>query len=90
MATKSPGTPRKSASSRKATAKQTNQVTPIRESNGAAAENGAQLDPGIQEEIRVRAYELYLERGGRDGFDQEDWSRAESEVLSRNKREKSA
>ncbi|MGE5321338.1 MAG: DUF2934 domain-containing protein, partial [Actinomycetota bacterium] len=62
-------------------------------STGVIAENGAaQVQPGIQEQIRVRAYELYLERGGQDGFDRQDWSRAEAEILSRHqrKREKSA
>jgi hypothetical protein len=88
MASKTPGTTRKTASSRKTTAKQTTQVTPIRESNGASAENGAaQLHPGIQEEIRTRAYELYIERGGQDGFDQEDWARAEREILAKYQRE---
>jgi Protein of unknown function (DUF2934) len=90
MASKTPGTPRKAASSRKTTerAKQATPVTPIRESNGASAENGgAQLHPGIQEEIRTRAYELYVERGGQDGFDQEDWARAEREILAKYQKE---
>jgi hypothetical protein len=50
----------------------------------------AHLEPGIQEEIRHRAYELYEERGRQHGFHQQDWWRAETEVLSRFKREKSA
>jgi hypothetical protein len=50
----------------------------------------AHLEPGIQEEIRQRAYELYEERGRQDGLHDEDWSRAETEVLSRFQREKSA
>jgi len=91
MARKGEGTPRKSAPSRKAAAKQSNPVTPIREGNVAVAENGtSQIHPGIEEEIRVRAYELYQERGGQHGFDQEDWRRAEAEILSKYQREKSA
>lgn len=93
MARKNGGTPRKSTSSRKNTVTQSSPVTPIRESNGTTEENGAsQLQPGIQDEIRTRAYELYLERGGEDGFDQQDWSRAEAEILSKyqRQREKSA
>lgn len=87
MASKTPGTPRKTTSSRKAQAKQASPVTPIRE--GAGTENGSsQIHPGIDEEIRIRAYELYLERGGQDGFDQQDWSRAETEILSRYQRQK--
>jgi hypothetical protein len=67
-------------------------VTPSSHGNGNMAENKkyAHLEPGIQEEIRHRAYELYEERGRQDGFHDEDWSRAETEVLSRFQREKSA
>jgi hypothetical protein len=50
----------------------------------------AQEDSGIEEEIRIRAYELYLERGRVDGFHNEDWVLAEEEVLSRRNRERSA
>jgi len=86
MASKTPGTPRKT-SSRKTQAKQPSMVTPIRE--GAGTENGSsQIHPGMEEEIRVRAYELYLERGGQDGFDQQDWSRAEAEILSKYQQQK--
>ena len=49
-----------------------------------------QLHPGIEEEIRQRAYELYVERGRQDGFEAEDWARAETEILGRYQREKSA
>lgn len=88
MAIKNEGAPRKS-SSRKRAVKQTTPVTPIRETTGAAEENGgAQLHPGIEDEIRQRAYELYQERGGQHGFDQEDWSRAEAEILSKYQRER--
>jgi hypothetical protein len=88
MATKNPGTPRKASSSRKSTAKQSSPVTLIRE-NSSIAENGAaQLHPGIEDEIRSRAYELYQERGGQHGYDQEDWRRAETEILSKYQRER--
>lgn len=91
MARKSAGTPRKSTASRKTAAKQSNPVTPIREGNLTVAENGApQLDLEIEGEIRLRAYELYLERGALDGFDQEDWRQAEEEILAKYHREKSA
>lgn len=93
MPRKNGGTPRKSTTSRKSSATQSSPVTPIRATTGATTDNGAmQMDPGIQEEIRTRAYELYLERGGQDGFDQQDWSRAEAEILSKYQthREKSA
>lgn len=32
------------------------------------------------EEIRQRAYEIHLERGGMHGCDQDDWLRAEREL----------
>jgi hypothetical protein len=87
MPRKNEGAPRKS-SSRKTEIKQSNAVTPIRENTGTVVDNGgAQLHPGIEDEIRRRAYELYQERGGQHGFDQEDWSRAEAEILSKYQRE---
>lgn len=36
----------------------------------------------IEEQIRLRAYQLYQERGGGDGREAEDWLKAEGEVLS--------
>jgi hypothetical protein len=39
--------------------------------------------PTREEKIRRRAYELFLERGGEHGRDQEDWFRAEREVAER-------
>jgi hypothetical protein len=37
----------------------------------------------LEEEIRRRAYELFEQRGGAPGGEQEDWLRAENEVLAR-------
>jgi hypothetical protein len=37
----------------------------------------------LLEQIRVRAYELYEQRGREDGRDLEDWLRAESEVTQK-------
>jgi hypothetical protein len=34
----------------------------------------------LEEKIRQRAYELYLERGQEHGHDVEDWTRAEQEI----------
>ena len=36
----------------------------------------------LEEEIRRRAYELYLARGCEDGYDLDDWLRAEGEVTA--------
>lgn len=41
----------------------------------------AESEPVPQEDrIRQRAYELYLERGGADGNELDDWLRAEDEI----------
>ena len=37
-----------------------------------------------REEIALRAYEIYLERGGAPGNELEDWTRAERELLGKN------
>ncbi|HEX6503240.1 MAG TPA: DUF2934 domain-containing protein [Terriglobales bacterium] len=37
----------------------------------------------LEDEIRRRAYELFQQRDGAQGTEQEDWLRAESEVLAR-------
>lgn len=37
----------------------------------------------LEDEIRRRAYELFEQRAGAPGNEQEDWFRAESEVLAR-------
>jgi hypothetical protein len=37
----------------------------------------------LEDEIRRRAYELFEQRAGAPGSEQEDWLRAESEVLAR-------
>jgi hypothetical protein len=34
----------------------------------------------IDQEIRLRAYQIYCERGGFDGAHEDDWHRAEREV----------
>ena len=38
--------------------------------------------PNLEEAIRFRAYEIYLQRGGMPGNPREDWAVAEREVLS--------
>jgi hypothetical protein len=42
-------------------------------------------DQPSEDEIRRRAYELYLERGGGHGMHFEDWVRAEEELRNRNR-----
>ncbi len=38
--------------------------------------------PGLKSEIRLRAFELYLERGREDGHELDDWLLAEEEITS--------
>jgi hypothetical protein len=47
-------------------------------------------EPQAQEQIRLRAYELYRERGGRVGDDLADWLQAEQEYLERVRGEETA
>ena len=42
------------------------------------------------EEIARRAHEIYVERGGEDGHDLDDWYRAEKELAARKENEKEA
>jgi len=38
--------------------------------------------PPLEERIRLRAYELYVQRGNESGSELEDWLQAEEEILS--------
>ena len=42
--------------------------------------HASQASPVIEERIRTRAYELYLQRGGVGGSPEQDWLRAKEEV----------
>jgi hypothetical protein len=98
MAGKTPGTPRKSTSSKKAPAKKASTVTPI--DQGGLPQNGNNTVTNeilsqptgleLMERIRARAYELFEQRGRLEGFDQQDWAQAEAEVMAKFQREKSA
>ena len=44
------------------------------------------IDLAAQKKIALRAYELYLQRGGVAGHAEDDWLQAEREVLSNQKR----
>jgi hypothetical protein len=45
--------------------------------------HGSNASPVVEEKIRVRAYELYLQRGGRGGSPEQDWMRAKEEICGR-------
>ncbi|HYU46019.1 MAG TPA: DUF2934 domain-containing protein [Terriglobales bacterium] len=44
----------------------------------------------LDEEIRCRAFEIYLERGGTGGDEYQDWLLAEREIRARHQQEYSA
>jgi hypothetical protein len=97
MATKS-SKPRKTTSS-KQTGQPGSTVTPIgpagnlreTQSRGVTqADQRNQAEVRIEEEIRIRAYELFEQRGRHEGFHDEDWAQAEAEVLAKYRRDKSA
>ena len=50
----------------------------------------AQRSSEFEEEIRIRAYELYEQRGGGDGHDIDDWLQAESEMIPMRKAARAA
>lgn len=57
-----------------------------REATSNADTSAAEQDQGAledEEQIRTRAYELYLERGGGPSDEMEDWLRAEREYRER-------
>jgi Protein of unknown function (DUF2934) len=44
------------------------------------ATHQTQFAPNLEEQIRVRAYHLYLQRGGNGGSPEQDWLRAQEEI----------
>ncbi len=92
MATKSPRKPRKTTSAKKGSA-QPPGAAPIGQAGGGAEAPGHEFQRAqqrIEEEIRVRAYAFFEERGRQEGHHHEDWVRAEAEVLAKYQRPKSA
>lgn len=59
------------------------QIPPVVESRRDVVPGNAFAGHGLEEQIRRRAYELYLERGATPGNESEDWITAEREVRSR-------
>jgi Protein of unknown function (DUF2934) len=53
-------------------------VVPERTSPEFAHES--QSSPVVEEKIRMRAYELYLRRGGKGGSPEQDWLQAREEI----------
>ena len=62
-------------------AKQTGKKKPSRRSPLAASPQPIELPEGMWERISKKAFELWQERGYREGHDLEDWLDAESTVV---------
>jgi hypothetical protein len=64
-----------------------NKVLQMPENGAANSQNGSSrngsLPSDLESAIRLRAYELYAQRGYIEGFEKEDWLTAEREVLAR-------
>jgi hypothetical protein len=46
----------------------------------APQDRSAAHTPNVEEQVRFRAYQLYLERGGHGGSPEQDWFRALQEI----------
>ena len=56
--------------------------TDPRQPGAEAEERDRSLHPRDEQEIRHRAYQIYLERGAQPGHDLEDWLQAEGELAT--------
>jgi Protein of unknown function (DUF2934) len=66
------------------------EVTSTPQTRKAATSSANSQNTEVEVQIRERAYELYLERGGTPGRENEDWLRAEREVMARQNQRQSA
>lgn len=60
----------------------------VKSSLPAAKKTRAAKNAPTHEEIALRAYEIYLERGGSPGDALQDWTQAERELLEKSKKPK--
>jgi Protein of unknown function (DUF2934) len=64
-----------------------NKVLQMPENGNGNSQNGSSRNgyspTDLESAIRLRAYELYAQRGYVEGFEEEDWLTAEREVLAR-------
>lgn len=58
------------------------ELSPPPGAQGRAAASRPSVTPGV-EETRIRAYEVYLARNGRNGTPEGDWLQAEREIRER-------
>ena len=54
----------------------------VKAGTGKTTSSSAVKAAPTYEEIAKRSYEIFLERGGEHGHAEEDWARAETELLS--------
>jgi hypothetical protein len=73
--------PRTSKSTTKAVAD--NKVLQMPENGNSQNGSSRNGSSDLEAAIRLRAYELYAQRGYIEGFEKEDWLTAEREVLAR-------
>jgi hypothetical protein len=73
----------KKATAKKSSAKKAVAKKPASENGSKAAVQAKPAPEELFEEISIRAYEIYRERGARHGAHQEDWSRAEDEIKAK-------
>lgn len=67
----------------KATEKSAEQPKPLAANAAQTLETSPSPDPvAAREQIELRAYEIYLQRGCLDGLDVQDWLQAESELIA--------
>ena len=57
-------------------------TNPPKKTQAAVASEAEDLEP----QIRLRAFELYQDRGGEDGHEVEDWLRAQEEITGKKAR----
>jgi hypothetical protein len=56
---------------------------PIEKSSTVESESLTAEAHPTREEIELRAYQIYVERGGADGYDVDDWLQAEHESFEK-------
>lgn len=56
---------------------------PVEKPYFAIRESKSEQARPTHEEIEIRAYEIYIERGRADGHDLENWLQAEQQILAR-------
>jgi hypothetical protein len=67
---------------RKAKVEPENSTEVVEVATQTASAQEVESKPNLEEKIRVRAYELYLQRKGRGGSPEQDWLQAVAEIYS--------